>query len=349
MSRLNNARALVFAFAAGICMQAAAQTTKPLYPGVGRAATPAEVAAWDIDVRGDLMGLPPGSGSVAKGEALWEAKCTSCHGSFGESNQMFPPLIGGITPEDIKNGRVAALAKAGEQRSTVMKLSRISTLWDYINRAMPWNAPKSLSADEVYALTAYLLNQGNIVPESFVLSDKNMAEVQARLPNRNGLTRNHGLWDTRGRPDVNAKACMKNCGPEPRITSKLPDHARGSHGDLAEQNRLIGPVRAVGLGGSATVSAAAPVMAATASTDPAQVLAEKSGCMACHNAKQRVIGPAFAEIATKYRADSGAEVKLMTKVKSGGQGVWGNVPMPPFANLQDQDLRTLVRWILKTE
>ena len=347
MSRWNKAKVVVFALAAGACVQAAAQTAKPLYPGVGRAATSAEIAAWDIDVRGDLKGLPPGSGSVSRGETLWEAKCTSCHGSFGESNQMFPPLIGGITPEDIKTGRVAALAKGGEQRTTVMKLSRISTLWDYINRAMPWNAPKTLTADEVYALTAYLLNQGNIVPDSFVLSDKNMAEVQARLPNRNGLTRNHGLWETQGKPDVNAKACMQNCGPEPRITSSLPDHARGSHGDLVEQNRLFGPVRAVSLTGSAVV-AAAPAAAAPAA-DPAQALAAKAGCMACHTAKQRVIGPSFAEIATKYRADSGAETRLMAKVKSGGQGVWGNVPMPPFANLQEQDLRTLVRWILKTE
>jgi cytochrome c551/c552 len=348
MSRWNKAKVVVFALAAGACVQAAAQTAKPLYPGVGRAATSAEIAAWDIDVRGDLKGLPPGSGSVSRGETLWEAKCTSCHGSFGESNQMFPPLIGGITPEDIKTGRVAALAKGGEQRTTVMKLSRISTLWDYINRAMPWNAPKTLTADEVYALTAYLLNQGNIVPDSFVLSDKNMAEVQARLPNRNGLTRNHGLWETRGKPDVNARACMKNCGPEPRITSSLPDHARGSHGDLVEQNRPFGPVRAVSLTGGTAIAAAVPAAAAPAA-DPAQTLAAKAGCMACHTAKQRVIGPSFAEIATKYRADSGAETRLMAKVKSGGQGVWGNVPMPPFADLQEQDLRTLVRWILKTE
>ena len=348
MSRWNKARVIVFALAAGACVQAAAQTAKPLYPGIGRAATSAEIAAWDIDVRGDLKGLPPGSGSVAKGETLWEAKCTSCHGSFGESNQMFPPLIGGITPEDIKSGRVAALAKGGEQRTTVMKLARISTLWDYINRAMPWNAPKTLTADEVYALTAYLLNQGNIVPDSFVLTDKNMAEVQARLPNRNGLTRDHGLWETRGKPDVSATACMKNCGPEPRITSSLPDHARGSHGNLVEQNRLIGPVRAVSFAGAAAGAAATPAAAAPVA-DPALKLAEKAGCMACHTAKQRVIGPAFAEIAAKYRADSSAETRLVAKVKSGGQGVWGNVPMPPFANLQEQDLRTLVRWILKTE
>lgn len=316
------------------------------HAGIGRAATPAEIAAWDIDVRGDLKGLPPGSGSVSRGEVVWEAKCASCHGSFGESNQFFPPLIGGITEQDIKTGRVAGLAKGGDQRSTVMKLSKISTLWDYINRSMPWNAPKTLTADEVYALTAYILNQGRIVPGDFVLSDKNMAEVQARLPNRNGMTRKHGLWETRGKPDVKAVACMRNCGPEPRITSQLPDHAAGSHGDLVGQNRLFGPVRMVALPAAAAVPVAATPIAAS---DPGRSLADKNGCLACHAPKQRTIGPALAEIASKYRGDSGAESRLVAKVRTGGQGVWGTMPMPPFQNLQEQDLRAMVQWILKAE
>ena len=75
---------------------AAAQTA---YPGLGRAATPKEVAAWNIDVRPDCTGLPKGSGSVAKGQDVWEAKCASCHGVFGESNEVFAPLIGGSTKE----------------------------------------------------------------------------------------------------------------------------------------------------------------------------------------------------------------------------------------------------------
>ena len=325
-----------------VSTQAVAQSR---YPGVGRTATSAEITAWDIDVRADFKGLPPGSGSVSRGEAVWEAKCTSCHGSFGESNMFFPPIIGGTRAEDIVRGRVEALAKPGEQRSTMMKLSQISTLWDYINRAMPFNAPKTLTTDEVYALTAYVLNQGDVVPANFVLTERNIAEVQQRLPNRNGLSRDHGLWETRGRPDVNAFACMANCGPEPRIVSQLPDYARGSHGDLAAQNRLIGPVRGVSLTQGAAV--AAVVAAAPVASNPARDLAEKSGCLACHGAKLRVVGPALAEIAAKYKADGGAEAKLVAKVKSGGQGVWGNVPMPP-SPLQEQDLRTLVRWILNT-
>src|SRR5688572_15829409 len=70
------------------------------YPGVGRAATSKEVKAWDIDVRPDLKGLPKGSGSVAQGQDVWDSKCASCHGVFGEANNVFSPLVGGTTAED---------------------------------------------------------------------------------------------------------------------------------------------------------------------------------------------------------------------------------------------------------
>src|SRR4029079_1780805 len=81
------------------------------FQGIGRPATPAEIAAWDIDVRPDFKGLPPGKGSVAEGQKVWDAKCASCHGTFGESNEVFTPLVGGITAEDIRTGRVASLTK----------------------------------------------------------------------------------------------------------------------------------------------------------------------------------------------------------------------------------------------
>ena len=126
--------------------------------GIGRPATPKELAAWDIDVRPDFKGLPKGSGSVAQGMDVWEAKCASCHGVFGESNEVFTPLVGGTTKNDVKTGRVARLTDPGfPGRTTLMKVATVSTLWDYIHRAMPWNAPKTLSHDEVYAVLAYLL------------------------------------------------------------------------------------------------------------------------------------------------------------------------------------------------
>src|SRR5438105_8608905 len=111
MSRLIEASLLLLALAANAADR---------FPGVGRAATPAEIKAWDIDVRPDFKGLPPGSGSVAKGQQVWDDRCASCHGSFGESNEVFTPLVGGTTAADVESGRVKSLT-AGEQRTTLMK------------------------------------------------------------------------------------------------------------------------------------------------------------------------------------------------------------------------------------
>ncbi|MBP9523677.1 MAG: cytochrome C, partial [Ottowia sp.] len=123
--------ALLIAACAG---GASAQGQKGIeYPGIGRTATPKEVAAWDIDVRPDFKGLPPGKGSVAQGQDIWEARCASCHGVFGESNSVFNPLVGGTTKDDIQTGRVATLTRPDYPgRTTLMKVPTVSTLWDYI-------------------------------------------------------------------------------------------------------------------------------------------------------------------------------------------------------------------------
>ena len=317
------------------------------FPGIGRAATPDEVRAWDIDVRPDFRGLPPGSGSVEKGQAVWEGKCASCHGVFGESNEFFTPVVGGVTPDDVRRGRVAALVTKPElQRTTLMKLSSIATLWDYINRAMPWNAPKTLSVEEVYAVTAYILNLGEILPDRFVLSDKNIGEVQLRVPNRNGMTRRHGLWDVEGRPDVKSTPCMRNCSigksGAVQIASSIPDYARDAHGNLAAQNRLVGPVR-----GAVTLRSDASPGTTTAGAD-ARTMLSGSNCLGCHGVDKRIVGPSFIEIASRYKNDAGAESRLVSKVKEGGSGVWGNVPMPPHAEVGAEALRAMVRWILSS-
>ena len=311
----------------------AGMTTAGQYPGIGRPATPAEIAAWDIDVRPDFKGLPPGSGSVAKGQQVWESKCASCHGTFGESNEVFTPIVGGTTAKDIETGRVKSLVTGDTARTTLMKLSTISTLWDYIRRAMPWNEPKSLTTEEVYAVVAYILNLGDIVPADFVLSDRNIAEVQRRLPNRNGMTREHGLWDVKGKPDVANTACMKDCATEVHLASAMPDYARDSHGDLAAQNRLVGPVR-----GTKGVSSSTAM--------PMKELAKRSACLACHGVDKRLVGPSFQEVSARYRGQPDAEAKLVDKVRAGGSGAWGSVAMPPNAALAHDDARALVRWIL---
>ena len=313
--------------------------TKPWHE-VGRPATPAEVAAWDIDVRPDFKGLPKGAGSVAKGQEVWEAKCASCHGVFGESNEVFTPIVGGTTAKDVETGRVRNLLPGVgyPQRTSMMKVATLSTLWDYINRAMPWNAPKSLTVEEVYASTAYILHLADVVPADFTLSDQNIAEVQKRLPNRHGMTEKHGLWRTDGAPDVRASACMKDCKTEVKITSTLPDHARDAHGNIQEQNRLVGPVR-----GADTLKpppAALPVVATrpqatpvTAAEPDVKKLLAANACTACHGVSSRIVGPGFNEIANRG------------KIRQGGAGVYGAVPMPPQPQLAEADALRIARWI----
>ena len=77
-----------------------------------------------------------------------------------------------------------------------------------------------------------------------------------------------------------------------------------------------------------------------------EALAKKHNCLACHTVDKKMVGPSYKEVAAKYRGDAGAEAKLVDKVKKGGQGVWGQIPMPPNATVPDADLRALVKWVL---
>lgn len=335
--------------AALMLLAAGAAAAQTALPGIGREATPKEVAAWDIDVRPDFKGLPKGQGSVAQGQDVWEAKCASCHGIFGESNTTFSPLVGGTTKEDIKTGRVARLNdEAFPGRTTLMKVSTVSTLWDYIHRAMPWTAPKSLTPDEVYAVTAFLLNLGDIVPADFVLSDRTIAQAQALLPNRNGTTTDHAMWPggKPRKPDVQGSACMRNCAAEPSLASFLPDHARNAHGNLAEQNRMVGAQHGADTSRAPGTSPAAPAAAAApmAETPAAIGLLGKNGCTACHAQDNKLVGPSLREIARKHAGRADAAAYLAGKIRAGGSGVWGAIPMPP-QSLPEADAKSIAQWL----
>ncbi|WP_353393364.1 c-type cytochrome [Hydrogenophaga sp. 5NK40-0174] len=322
---------------------------------IGRDATPAEVKAWDIDVRPDFKGLPPGKGTVDDGATVWESKCASCHGIFGESNEVFTPLIGGTTADDIKRGRVKNLEEGNRfpQKTTIMKVATVSTLWDYINRAMPWNAPKTLKTDEVYAVLAYLLNLANIVPADYELSDKNIAEVQERMPNRNGMVFYEPMWVTNGKGDVKNVACMKDCEVDTKIHSSLPDFARDAHGNIQIQNRVIGPVRGADTTKPASKAPAgqspAPVVAVVpqggaAEVDP-KALLDSNGCTACHGVSAKIVGPGFNEVAAKNKDRKDAVEYLKGKIRAGGSGVYGDVPMPPQSQISDDDVKAIADWI----
>ena len=144
--------------------------------GFGRPATPQEIAAEDIDVRADGAGLPDGQGSVARGVVVYAAKCAICHGERGEK-----PVSGALR---LVGGR-GSLATPGAVQTVGSYWPYATTLFDYIRRAMPFTAPQSLSADEVYAVTAYVLRLNDIVPDGTVLDAGSLPKV--RMPNRDGF------------------------------------------------------------------------------------------------------------------------------------------------------------------
>jgi S-disulfanyl-L-cysteine oxidoreductase SoxD len=155
--------------------------------GLGRPATPAELAAWDIDVRADGQGLPPGSGSVRDGLKVYAEHCAACHGDKGEGNPM-DRLVGGA----------GTLASPTPVKTVGSFWPYATTLFDYVRRAMPFNAPQSLTADQIYAVCAYLLYLNQIVPAEAVVDAQTLPTVQ--MPNRKGFT------SPDPRPDVPRRA-----------------------------------------------------------------------------------------------------------------------------------------------
>ncbi|KQP09609.1 cytochrome C [Methylobacterium sp. Leaf93] len=153
---------------------------------IGQPASQSILALWDIDVRADGQGLPAGHGNVRQGEALFGARCAACHGAQGEGASA-DRLIGGQ----------GTLATGKPVRTVGSFWPHATTLFDYIRRAMPYDAPQSLSADETYALSAYVLHLNGILPEGAELDAASLPKI--RMPNRDGFT-------TDSRPDVPARA-----------------------------------------------------------------------------------------------------------------------------------------------
>jgi len=174
--------------------------------GLGRPATTQEIAAWDIDVRPDGVGLPPGQGTVTEGEAIYSEKCASCHGDFGEGVGRWPALAGG---QD-------TLSDDHPVKTVGSFWPYLSTVWDYVNRTMPYGQGQTLTPDEIYAVTAYILYLNDLVDESFVLTRDNFTSVT--LPNADGF-----IDDDRAQtelPMFSAKPCMTHCKDTVAITAR---------------------------------------------------------------------------------------------------------------------------------
>lgn len=176
--------------------------------GIGREATAEEIAGWNISVRPDGQGLPVGKGTVKEGEVLYVERCAACHGEFGESAGRWPILAGGM----------GTLASHDPVKSIGSYWPYASTVIDYIRRSMPFGAAQTLTNDELYAITAYVLYLNDVLKdENFELSDRNFPAV--KLPNQPNF-----IDDDR---EIAEKAfwqknpCMKNCVPgEPKIVGR---------------------------------------------------------------------------------------------------------------------------------
>lgn len=142
--------------------------------GFGRPASPERIAAWDIDVRPDGEGLPPGNGTVAEGEAIYARKCASCHGATGTEGPD-ARLVGRVPDDGFPFGENW---EQWDNKTIGSYWPYATTLWDYIHRAMPQTAPGSLTPDEVYALTAFLLHLNEIIPEDAVMNAESLPRVE---------------------------------------------------------------------------------------------------------------------------------------------------------------------------
>ena len=167
--------------------------------GLGTELTPEQIAGWDIDVRPDGQGLPPGKGSVLEGEEVYLRQCAVCHGEFGEGVGRYPVLVGGE----------ASLATDDPVKTVGSYWPYAPTVFDYIRRTMPFGAAQTLSHGEVYALSAFLLYMNEIVDEDFVADRTTLPAVE--MPNRNGFVPDE-------RPDVPVGTpCMAHCKKEVKI------------------------------------------------------------------------------------------------------------------------------------
>lgn len=198
MSRFPEARRVALGVLLAVVVSATANAQKL---GIGREVSAQEIKGWDIAVRPDGHGMPPGAGNALIGEDVFQAQCAVCHGEFGEGKGRWPALVGG--QGTLKNDR--------PDKTIGSYYPYASTVFDYVKRAMPFGNAQSLSNDEVYALTAYLLHMNDVIKDpQFELNAKTLQAV--KMPNAGGF-----YEDDRERAEKHfwgGTPCMKDCKKE---------------------------------------------------------------------------------------------------------------------------------------
>lgn len=315
----------VLGFAATFVAQAA---TTHSY-GFGSPAPSKMIAAWDDEVNGlSGKGLPPGSGSVAQGQAAYEEKCAVCHGDFGEGAGRYPELAGGK----------GTLTSARPVKTVGSYWPYAPTLFDYIRRAMPFNAPGTLTNDQVYAITAYVLNLSNIIPSTAVMDAKTLAAV--KMPNRNGFVDEHL------KPDVHAAACMHDCKPKKIVILSDLAHTLSITPDETIDDPAGGLEKGVGYdspfgAGKTTAAAPAPSAAPVAFSQVQSIIAQR--CEACHATHPKQ--PGFATPAGGIAFDQpGTIAKFAALIKV--QAVDSEaMPVGNLTKMTPQERKLIGAWI----
>lgn len=239
--------------------------------GLGRAALPEEIAAWDVDVSPDGTGLPEGRGNAYDGEEVFAEHCASCHGDFAEGVDNWPVLAGGFD----------TLGDKDPVKTVGSYWPHLSTVWDYVHRSMPFGSAQTLSDDDVYAIVAYILYSNDLVDDDFELSHENFAEFA--MYNKGGF-----ILDDRGEteyPKWRMEPCMENCKDSVEITMRAsvlnvtPDEEAGDMEMKSEDHAAAAPAAEPA---AEPVAEPEPVVAAIDPEMAAKGEKVFKKCKACH-------------------------------------------------------------------
>lgn len=298
--------------------------------GLGRPALPEEIAAWDVAVLPDGQGLKPGSGDVLTGEEVFGAQCASCHGEFAEGLDSWPVLAGGD----------GTLTDMRPVKTIGSYWPHLSTVWDYVHRSMPFGSAQTVSVDETYAITAFLLYSNGLVDDDFVLTHENFTEIV--LPNNGGF-----YPDDRAQseyPLFTVEPCMSDCLPAaPQVTKRAidlnvtPEDPDGRPaGSLPDLRTAAAEAPAAPVEAAAAEPAAAPATE-TAAADPALIAeGEKQfkKCAACHKVGEgakNATGPTLNGIVNHAagKVEGFKYSKPLTEMAAGGL-VWDDASLHAF-------------------
>ncbi|MFD2739927.1 c-type cytochrome [Sulfitobacter aestuarii] len=288
--------------------------------GLGRAATLEEIALWDIDIRPDGQGLSEGRGDVMTGEKIFTAQCAFCHGDFGEGRGRWPVLAGGQ----------GSLTNARPVKTIGSYWPYLSTVYDYVNRAMPFGNAQSLNADEVYAITAYLMYLNDEVDEDFELTSENF--TAHRLPNEDGF-----IADDRPATELVAfrtEPCMSECKESVKITMRaavldVTPEETAAKSEVEEQTRAA----------TESPETEAPEETADVAATPKPELIEAGAkvfrkCKSCHQIGEDAankVGPILTGIvdAPAGHVEGFSYSKAMQKAAANGL-IWNRVELSAF-------------------